>query len=306
MCDQPRGPGRAVEFRAAGQAGIDDDRDAVERERCLGDGSCQHDPPTPLGIAPDRGALARRIDLPVQREDERIRQAAFQPFARALDLAHAWQEGKDVARLFAPGRADRLGDRVFHRDLWHRAQPFDLQRVRAPRAFDHTRIVTEQRAEARAVDGRRHDQHAQILAQHRPAFERERKPQVAVEVPFVRFVEQYRRNACQLGIGKHGVDENRLGHDQHARSCGSLRVEPGQITDRFAGLFPQRLRHPLGRGPRCNASGRSEDHGAIAPRLVQQCGRHRGRLACARRRDQHGPALHAQRVKQIGQDRVDG
>ena len=55
---------------------------------------------------------------------------------------------------------------------------------------------------ARSLPSAASHQHAQILAQHRAAFERQRQPEIAVEMAFMRLVEDDRRYAGQFGIGE--------------------------------------------------------------------------------------------------------
>ena len=101
--NQMRCARRAIEFGPAGQAGIDHDGYAVERQRGLGNGGGQNDAAAPFGIAPDGSPLPRRIDLPVKRKDKRGRQTRFQTFAHPFDFPYAGQEGEDIALLFPPG-----------------------------------------------------------------------------------------------------------------------------------------------------------------------------------------------------------
>ena len=70
----------------------------------------------------------------------------------------------------------------------------------------------------------------------------------------MRLVKQHGRNTGQFGIIDHPVDENRLGHNHNPGFGRDLAVEPGQITDRFAGFFAQHLRHSFGRCARRNPS----------------------------------------------------
>ena len=306
MRDQMRRPRRAIEFGAARQAGIDHHRHAIQGERGFGDRACQHDPPPPVRIAPDRQPLLRRLDLAMERQHQRFAQARLDPLAHAIDLADAGQEGEDIALLRAPGTRNRIGHRIFDPAIGRAAQPFDPQRVCRAFAFDDRRIVAQQAGEARAVDRRRHHQHAQILAQHGARLQRQREAEIAVEMAFMRLVEQHGGNARQFGIVEQHVDEDRFGHDQHARLCRTLAVEPGEIADRLARLFAQDLRHPLRRGARGDPAGRGQDDGAAAPFLADQRRCDRGGLARPRRRDQHRAGRIAQGGEQIGQDGMDG
>ena len=242
----------------------------------------------------------------MQRQDKRGGEPDFQPFPRAFDFPHAGQEGEDIPLLLAPGLRDGCRHGVFDPFLRGRAKPGGAQRVGPPLAFDHRRSFADQRSEPRTVDRRRHDQHTQILAQHGAAFERERKAEIAVEMPLVRLVEQYGRNTGELWIVEDHVDEDRLRHDQHAGRGAALAVEARQVADRLASLLAQQFGHAFGRCTRGNAAGRGQDDGAIAPVLTQQGGCHGSRLARPRRSDEHGAGAAAQCRQQVRQDSMDG
>jgi hypothetical protein len=300
------GARRPVELGAARQPAVDHHGHTVERQRGFGNRCRQHDPAAPLRIAPDRRALPRRIDLTVKRQDDRIFQPFFQPFARPLDFTDTGQEDENIAVLFSPcgehGRRHGVLDPFVRRS----AKPFDRQRMRFAFAFDHWRAFAKQRREARAVNGRTHHHHAQVFTQHRPAFQREREAEIAVEMPFMRFVEQHSRHACQLRIVDDAVDENRFGNDQYARLRPLPAVHPGEIADRFAGLFAQYFSHALGRCACGDPARRRDDHLPAAPIFADQLRRDGGGLACTRRRHQHRARLLAKRGQQLGQDGLDG
>jgi hypothetical protein len=289
---------------AARETAVDHHRDAVERDRGLGDAGREHNPPAPFGVAADRGALRGGLDLAVERQDRYCGQPIGEPLARAFDLADAGEEGEHVAFLLAPGRQDRARHRLIGAHLGTAAEPFDPKRVRPPFALDHRRI-THERGEAGAVDRRRHHDDPQVLAQHRLAFKRQREAEVAVEVPLVRLVEQHRRDSCQLLVAEDPVDEDRLGDDEDPRGRGLLAVEPGEIADAPANGLSQELGDPFGRSA-CGDTARAEqDDLPGAPGFIDQRRRDSGRLARARRRDEHRAAADPQRGKQLRQDGVD-
>ena len=295
-----------VEFRTPRKAAVDHHRYAVQRQRRLGDSGGEDDASPSVRVAPDRRLLRARLDLAVQRQDRRVRHRFGQPFAHALDFPDAGQEGEDVARLVAPGLADRARHAVLDPLLRTRAQPFDAQGMRAALAFDDGRIVAQQPGEAGAVDRGAHHHHAQVLAQDVAAFQCEGEAEVAVEVPFVRLVEQNGGNARQFRIGKDAIDENSLGYDEDARARRLPRVEPGRVADRLAGLFSELRGHALRRRTGGNAARAEQEDSAIAPRLVQQGGSDGGGLARPRRCDQDRAGTGAQAGQQVRQDGVDG
>ena len=301
-----RGPCRAVEFGPAGQAAIDHDRDAIQSERGFGDGRGEDDTPPPFGIAPYGRALARRIDLSVQRQDHGVGQARFDAFAHALDLAHAGQKGENVALLVAPCGRDSIGDRILHPLVGRAAHPFDRQREGAPLALDNRGRIAEQPRESRAVDRRRHDEDAQILTHEGAALQRHGEAEIAVEMALMRFVEQHCRHAGQFRIFEDAIDEDRFGHDENARLGRLATVEPGEVADGFARLLAQLGRHPFRRRARRDPARAGEDDLTAAPVLPDQGWCHRRRLARPRRRDQHRAGLRAQGRQKIRQYGVDG
>src|SRR5690606_28231114 len=135
--DEVGNPRGKVELGAASKAAVDHYRDAVERDRGLGDARREHDPATAFGVAADRGALGLRLDLPVEREDRGTGEPLDEPLAGALDLADTGEEREQVAVLGAPGREDRAGHGLVGALLGTSTEPFDAQRVGAALALDH-------------------------------------------------------------------------------------------------------------------------------------------------------------------------
>ena len=107
---QPRHPRRAIITRAAREAGIDHDRNAVERQAGLGDRCRQHDLAPLLRVGRDRGALCGGIEAAVEAVEQNIGAEPLQPLGGALDLGDAGQEGEDPAGLLAQCQPDRGGD----------------------------------------------------------------------------------------------------------------------------------------------------------------------------------------------------
>ncbi len=306
MGHEMRGARRPVEFGAPRQAGIDHHRDPVERQRGFRDGGSEDDPAAPPCVGPDGRALLCGQDLSMKWKHDGPRQARLDPFTDPLDLADTGEESEDIARFFAPGGGDGGCDRVFHPRLRRGPEPDDPQRMGPPLAFDHPTAGSEQLREALARDRRRHDEHPQILAQHGAAFERKGEAQIAVEMAFVRFVEEHRRNPIELGIVEDGVDEDCFGHHQNAGPRRTLAVEAGEIADGFARTFAKQFGHPLGRGARRDPARRGQDHRAGAPALIEQRGRDRGGLARPGRSHQHRPRAAAQSLEHIRKHSVNG
>jgi hypothetical protein len=303
--DEAGNAGHLVELGPARKPGIDHHANAVERQRGLGNGRGQHDAAAPLRIAPDCRALARRLDLPVQRQDQRGRQALGEKIGGAFDIAHAGQEAEDVAGLLLPGLDHGIGHGLIGAELRACPQPADFERMGLALALDHAG-AGHQRGKTRAIERGRHDHHAQILAQDPLRFERERKAEIGVEMTLVGFVEQHRADPGKLGIGQDRGDENRLGHHHDAGTARPFGVEAGDIADGLARFFAKGLGHTLSRRARRHAAGRQDDDRARAPGLVEQGGRERGGLARAGRRDQHGIGPAGEGREQFGQNGMNG
>ena len=94
--------------------------------------------------------------------------------------------------------------------------------------------------------------HPQVFAQHLPRLQCQRKAEIAVEMPFVRLVEQHGRHAVQLGIVEDAIDEYGLGHDEDSSYRRLPAVEARQVADPLARLLTKQFRHTLcsGRAPR--------------------------------------------------------
>ena len=181
----------------------------------------------------------------------------------------------------APGRntstepgvgAQRPRHRVRHLPLDRRAriaaEIARLDRKGAALAFDHRRVA-EQRRHARAVDGRRHHQELEILAQPLLHVARQRQPEIGIERALVEFVEQHRRDALERGIVEHHAREHALGHHLDAGLARHLRAEAHAIADGLADRFAERRRHARGRGARGEpARLQHDDLLALRPRLL--------------------------------------
>ena len=71
-----------------------------------------------------------------------------------------------------------------------------LDREGAALALDHRRVA-EQSRDAGAVERRRHDEDAQIVAQARLRIERQREAEIGVERALVELVEQHGADAVE-------------------------------------------------------------------------------------------------------------
>ena len=117
-------------------------------------------------------------------------------------------------------------------------------------------------------------------------------------------VEQYRRDAGQLGIGLDARDEDAFGQHGDARRRRPLAVHPRCVAEGASDRLSRGRRHPLGGGARGETAGAEQQDFAGAPRLVEQRRGDRGGLAGAGRCDEHGVEGLTQGRQQVRQDGV--
>ena len=102
--DQPGEAGGAVVARAAGEAAIDDDADAVEGQAGLGDRGGEDELAPARRRRRDRGALGGGIEAAVEAVEVDVRRQRAEPLGGALDLGDAGQEGEQAALALRPAR----------------------------------------------------------------------------------------------------------------------------------------------------------------------------------------------------------
>jgi hypothetical protein len=201
--------------------------------------------------------------------------------------------------------AHRAGHRERDRHAVARGAPPRLHREAATFADDDGCTV-EQRGHRRRLERRRHDDDAQVGAEHRTRLEREREPEIGGEMPLVELVEQHRGDALESGVVLHHPREDPFGDDLDARARPDARFVAHAIPDRLARLLAEQARHLRRGGARGDPSRfEHEDPPARDPGLVEQRERHARRLARARRRDEHRARRVAERGEERGERLVD-
>ena len=172
----------------------------------------------------------------------RSRKSAFDP----ADLPLARQEDQDGAALGPQGARDRI--RYLLVDAAVRVAPeiARLDRIGAAFGFDDGRLA-EQPGDPRAVEGRGHDEEAQILAQAALRIERQREAEIRIEGALVELVEEHGGDAVERGIVEDHAGEHALGHDLDAGFAADLGAEAHAQAHRLADGLAERLRHARGR-----------------------------------------------------------
>ena len=188
-------------------------------------------------------------------------------------------------------RPHRAHDRVGHLRLDRPRVAADIARLdrkSAASALDDRRVA-EQRRDARAVDGRRHDEKLQILAQALLRVARQRKAKVGVERALVELVEQHCGDAVERRIVENHAGENAFGDDFDAVSRRHLRAKAHAKADLAADPLAERRRHALGGGARGEPPRlQHQDAFPLRPGLTCEHKRYPRGLAGAGRSDQHG------------------
>ena len=124
----------------------------------------------------------------------------------------------------------------------------------APRvSLDDGRIVEEPR-ERTGLERRRHDQHAQVLAERLLAFETKREAEIGVEAPLVKFIENHAADVLERRVGLQHAGQDSLGDDFDPGGAAHSRLEPGADADGLTHPLADEMRHSLGHCTRRNAA----------------------------------------------------
>ena len=300
--DEPRHPRRAIVARAAGEARIDHDADAVERQAGLGDRGREHE----LARARPARARSRRAG----RRDRGCRGAggarrrAGRPSRSAVRSISATpgRKASTPPSLLAQRRADRArrprprsAPRLRGRDGaassgWLRpslsitgASPISAAK-RAPSSVAD--IATSRRSGRNAACASSASARPKSLSRLRSWT----SSNSTADTP------------ASSGSAWMRCDEDALGDHRHARRGRALAVHARGIAEGLADRFAGQRRHPLGGGARGEAAGGEQQDLAGAPGLAEQR-RARPRWSCPRpaaRRARHWRRRAARRAGRAG------
>ena len=281
---------------------VDDDVDALDRERRLGDVGGQHDsPPTGRG-RPQCGVLLLERHGAGQpaNVDAALRQVAERT-GDAVDLGDPGQEDEHVTRLLSQRRAHGRDDRRFQPVLAAAGQPAHVDGVRgAGRRDDRCGACVrgQQAGEASGLGGRRHREDAQIRAPARCRVDRQGQPDVRREVAFVDLVEHHGGDAGQLRRLLQPTRQHPLGHHLDPGVPPDAPLVPRLVAHELADRRARQVGHPGRHGAGGQPAGLQHDEPPVGagPWLGEQLQRHDGRLAGSGRRRHDGPAVGGQRV----------
>ena len=228
---QSRQSCRRLVSRQAGQSAVDDDTNAVDGDRRLGDRRRQHHLAPPGRRGPDRRILRPAFHVAEERDDVGIGgDPAGQTLRRALDLALAGQEGQHAALLAGERATDCLRDRVLDRCFGQAFLVADVDWKAAARTLDHRRIA-EQAGDTRAVERGRHDQEPQVRPERALDVEGQREAEVAVQRTLVELVEQYGCDSRQFRIVEDHARQDAFGDDQDPGVSGGAVFHSHRVAD---------------------------------------------------------------------------
>ncbi len=329
-------PRLGVPPRLPRQPRVDDQPDSRDGQGGFGKGRRHDDPRAAAGFPPGNGAvLLRGADLPVQLQDLRARPAA-QPAGHIGHFPCPRDEHQGVeVRAGGECLGVRRGGRVRHMvqegarhppfiQPGHRGRhPLHLQRVQRGRTVDDGcrpaavvvsgvfRLpgVSDQRGEARRVQGGGHGDEREVAAQLADLVEHAEQ-QVGFESAFVHFVEDDGADGFQSRIGEQAVQQDAR-RDEFNDGAGAGLAFP---ADRVPHAVPQpaavQCSEAPGRRTGCNPARLGDNDArtalpARAPPGVQgevgQQRRNQSRLAGARRRLHHGGCAGDPGLQHVGQ-----
>ena len=129
----------------------------------------------PAGLRTKRRILSRRVELAIQRLHAHggIRRGLLEGALYSADFRGTRQEAQNVSFLVGERAPQHLRRLHLERELGTSRDVVRRHLVAARVSLDDGRVIKEARERAR-LERRRHDQHAQILAQRFLALEAER------------------------------------------------------------------------------------------------------------------------------------
>jgi hypothetical protein len=226
------------------------------------------------------------------------------PLHGAPDLRGPWKKDEQVARRSALQElADRARDLRFERTLVGFARVRHRNFVLTPRARDHGR--PEERRYRRRIERRRHHDEHEIgtpgLAQVRQKSERH----VALQMSLVKFIQDDRPHAAELGIGDEAAREDPFGDELDPRGRRNDALEAHLVPHRLPYPLAAFLRDAPGSEPSREAA-RLEHHDLPFHAGVEQRRRHPRRFASPRGRLQDQCPRRPRSLDDFGQHGVDG
>jgi hypothetical protein len=271
--DEPVEASRGVEAQHLLLARVDHVGDSLDRERGLRDVRGQYH--LARGRGGKRLVLLLRAEPPVQRQHARVARTAGELGLRTADLRRAGEEAQHVPGRPREGATDRIDERQPGRVR-------DVDGVRSAGGLDHRAVVEEAR-DRPGVEGRRHDDKAQVLART-PRLPAEREGQVRVQAALVELVEHDRAEARQERVRLQATGQDAFRRDEETRTGREAALEahlPADVLSEGEPLLGGDAARDRARG---EATGLEQEH----PAVVEERRGDAGRLARAGRGNEHG------------------
>ena len=302
---QPRHAGARRESRHAHQAAVDHDPHALDGEAGLGDRGCEHDLAPSGRRGGDGTVLLGGREVAVERRDVDGGIEAIQPLLDAADLADPGQEHQCAAALLGQRPSDGGRHRVLDPARGLAVEMTRLDREHAAGRFDQGRTA-ETVHDGAGIQGRRHGNDAQVLAQRHLGLAHEREGKVGVQPALVQFVEDHAADAVERRVVLQQAQEQAVGDDLDAGARADPGVEAHAVAHGLAHGLAQAGRHAA----RGGAGGQAprllhDDPAPLQPGRVEQRQRDARGLAGAWRGHEHGGIAGSQRLFQARQGFID-
>ena len=298
----------------AGQAGIDHGADAVDGQRGLGDVGGEDD--FSLGELVQHARLGVKRERTMEGEDGQIARLgeAFQSGGSAADFVHARQEDQNVAgvvRGFVKQIADLAGDVLGQDMAGGRRRGRGESKLDGEHPAGHVEggAVAQKRGDGLGVERRGHDQDVQVIAHGGGDFAKHGDAEIAVDVTFVKFVEDDAADAFEEGVLDELSGEDAFGEDLQGRVFGEAFFAADLIADLVAQLPVVFKGDAVGGRAGGDAAGLEHDDAIIG--ALEHAGLEDGRsdaggLAGARFGDDDQAAMLAEGLGDLRKEWIDG
>src|SRR4029079_10979381 len=157
-----------------------------------------------------------------------------------------------------------------------------------------------------AIEGGGHYEKSQVVANETPRSERERQPDIALQMALVKLVEDHHADAVEDRIALKPARQHALGHDFQSGRRAYFAVATRTVSDQSAHGVAEQFSDARCRGAGGDAA-RLEHHDDLIaePRRGKECRRHQRRLSGAGWCLKHGAGVRRQRVDDRREDRLD-
>ena len=290
-----------VEDKGSAQAAVNNDANAFDGERSLGNRSGKHHLPFSFCRRHDGATLLCRREIAIEREDRDSLSCTFlQHLGASHYLALSGEEDKDVTFLLLQGTSD--GARCCLRHVLAVGIFLGIQNLDGV----HSPMTFQKRCLQRLTNGRgincgRHHQKPQVGAQYLLRLSAERQGEVGMKAPLVELVEDNNTHALKRRVALEHSCQDAFGQDLYSGVLAYTRLEADTIAHRLADRFAEQFRHAFRYLPCCQPS-RFEHQYLSRNRCIKEEreGQQR-RFACTRRScDDNGLMLPKRPAHRVG------